>query len=79
MTINWDDGSRTVIHQSTFRGDAQSFSLEGGSIADGTFADGTARANGRTTSNLIEFGAGCVTGGLTSYAATIDQFAVGDS
>lgn len=78
VTINWNDGSRTVIDQSTFRGDAQSFSLEGGSIADGSFAGGTARANGRTTSNLIELGAGCVLGGVTSYAATIDQFAVGD-
>ncbi|MFC8076844.1 hypothetical protein ACFUN8_15080 [Streptomyces sp. NPDC057307] len=78
VTINWNDGSRSVIDQSTFRGDAQSFSLEGGSIATGSFAGGTARANGRTTSNLIELGAGCVLGGVTSYAATIDQFAVGD-
>ncbi|MFJ9381694.1 hypothetical protein [Streptomyces sp. NPDC101455] len=64
--------------QSTFRGDAQSFSLEGGSIATGAFAGGTARANGRTTSNPIELGAGCVLGGVTGYAATIDQFSVGD-
>ncbi|MEU8484374.1 hypothetical protein [Streptomyces sp. NPDC048641] len=77
-TINWNDGSKTVIDQTTFRGDAQSFSLEGGSIANGSFAGGTARANVRTTSNLTELGAGCVLGGVTSYDATIDQFAVGD-
>ncbi|MEV0579460.1 hypothetical protein [Streptomyces sp. NPDC050392] len=77
-TINWNDGTRTVIDQTTFRGDSASFSLEGGSIDAGTFAGGTARANGRTTSNLIELGAGCVLGGVTSYSATIDQFAVGD-
>lgn len=77
-TINWNDGSRTVIDHTTFRGEAASFSLEGGSIADGTFAGGTARAQGRTTSPESELGAACVTGGLTSYTATIDEFAVGD-
>ncbi|WP_330461636.1 hypothetical protein OIB37_35095 [Streptomyces sp. NBC_00820] len=77
-TINWNDGTRTVIDQTTFRGDASSFSLEGGSIATGSFAGGTARAHGRTTSNLIELGAGCVLGGVTNYTAMIDQFAVGD-
>ncbi|MYS20978.1 hypothetical protein GA0115240_124234 [Streptomyces sp. DvalAA-14] len=77
-TIYWNDGTRTVIDQTTFRGDAQSFSLEGGSIATGSYAGGTARANGRTTSSSIELGAACVSGGLTSYSATIDQLAVGD-
>ncbi|MBW5249201.1 hypothetical protein JGS39_09280 [Streptomyces sp. P01-B04] len=77
-TINWNDGTRTVVDQSTFRGDTTSFSLEGGSIADGTFAGGTTRANGRTTSNQVELGAACVVGGLTSYSATIDDFSVGD-
>jgi hypothetical protein len=78
VTISWNDGSKSVINQSSFRGDAQSFSFEGGSVDTGSFAGGTARANGRTTSNLIELGAGCALGGLTSYAATIDEFAVGD-
>lgn len=27
-TISWNDGSRTVLHQTTFSGDAQSFSLD---------------------------------------------------
>ncbi|WP_066363089.1 hypothetical protein [Herbidospora mongoliensis] len=78
VSINWNDGSKTTIDQSTFRGDASSFSLEGGGIAAGAFAGGTARANGRTTSNLIEIGAGCVLSGVTSVATTIDQFAAGD-
>ncbi|WP_405974383.1 hypothetical protein OG496_40505 [Streptomyces sp. NBC_00988] len=78
VTISWNDGSRTVINQSTFRGDAQSFSMEGGSISDGTFAGGTARAHGRTTSNLVELGAACVLGGITSYTASIDGLDVGD-
>ncbi|WP_326774544.1 hypothetical protein [Streptomyces sp. NBC_01445] len=77
-TIYWNDGTRTVIDQTTFRGDTQSFSLEGGSIATGAFAGGTARGSGRTTSNLTELGARCVVGGLTDYGATIEQFAVGD-
>lgn len=78
VTINWNDGSRTVIDESTFRGDTHSFSLEGGSIADGTFAGGTAGANGRVTTSSVEFGAGCVLGGVSHYNAVIDQFAVGD-
>ncbi|WP_459803668.1 hypothetical protein [Herbidospora sp. RD11066] len=78
VTISWNDGSRTVVDQSTFRGDSSSFGFEGGSIATGAFTGGPARANGRTTSNLIELGAGCVLGGVTSYAVSIDQFAVGD-
>ncbi|MFD8421788.1 hypothetical protein [Streptomyces sp. NPDC059466] len=78
VTIDWNDGSRTVVDQASFRGDASSFSLEGGSIAAGTFAGGTARGSGRTATNLAELGAGCVLGGVTGYAATIDQFAVGD-
>ena len=78
VTIAWNDGSTSVIHQSTFRGDAQAYSLEGGRVATGPFAEGTARANGRTTTNLTELGAACVTGGLTGYAATIDELAVGD-
>lgn len=78
VTINWNDGSRTVIDESTFRGDAHSFSLEGGSIADGTFAGGTAGANGRVTTSPVEFGAGCMLGGVSHYNAIIDQFAVGD-
>lgn len=77
-TITWNNGSRTVIDQTTFRGDSQSFSLEGGFITDGTFAGGTAQASGRTTTSLVELGAACVNGGLTDYAATIDQFVAGD-
>ncbi|MFI0964642.1 hypothetical protein ACH4S8_25080 [Streptomyces sp. NPDC021080] len=78
VTINWNDGSRTVIDQSSLRGSTQSFSLEGGSVANGTFAGGTARAHVRTTSDQVELGAACATSGLTSYAAAIDDFAVGD-
>lgn len=78
VTISWNDGSRSGIDQSTFRGDAQAFSLEGGAVRSGTFADGTARANGRTSSNLVELGAACAAGGLTSYDATIDELAVGE-
>ncbi|SEG85291.1 hypothetical protein SAMN05216223_12327 [Actinacidiphila yanglinensis] len=76
-TINWNDGTKTVIDQTIFRGDERSFSLEGGSTT-GRFAGGYARANGRTTSNLIEISAACASAGLTSYASTINEFAVGD-
>jgi hypothetical protein len=79
VTVDWNDGSKTVIDQSVFRGDAQTFSLEGGYIGTGRFANGTARANGRTTSNLVELGAGCASSdGMTGYSATIDEFAVGE-
>lgn len=67
-TIEWNDGTRTVIDQSTFRGDAQPISLEGGSIATGAFAGGTARANGHATSNSYELGASCVAGASPTTA-----------
>jgi hypothetical protein len=79
VTIDWNDGTKTVINQSTFRGDAQTFTLEGGSVDTGPFTNGTARATGRTTSNLVELGAACASGeGMTGYSATIDEFAVGE-
>ncbi|MEU0784639.1 hypothetical protein ABZ341_24070 [Streptomyces sp. NPDC006173] len=78
VTINWNNGSTSVIQQSTFRGDASSYSLEGGHVAAGPFAEGTTRANGRTTTNLVEIGTSCASGGLTNYTATIDAIALGD-
>lgn len=76
VTISWSDGSKSVINQPTFRGDAQSFTLEGGSVASGPFLDGITRASGRTTTSSIELGAACMTRGLTSYRSTIDEFTI---
>lgn len=79
VTISWNDGSTSLIDQSTFRGgDTQSFGLEGGHVSKGTFLGGTSRASGRTTTNLVDIGGACVTGGVISYQSTIDEFAVGE-
>jgi hypothetical protein len=78
VTASFNDGSRAVVNQSTFRGDAVSWSFEGGRVSDGPFTGGTARGNGRAISNLIEMGAGCAVGGLTEYRASIDEAIIGD-
>ncbi|MEU5879360.1 hypothetical protein [Spirillospora sp. NPDC047279] len=78
VTIAWNDGSTTSIDQSTFRGDSVSFALEGGRVTSGVFTGGTVRADGRTTTPLIEMGAACATGGLTAYSTTINQVHLGD-
>ncbi|MGW0394396.1 hypothetical protein ACWDYJ_26615 [Streptomyces sp. NPDC003042] len=77
VTISWNDGSTSVIFHSTFRGDTESFGLEGGNVMSGPFLNGTARANGRTTTNPLDIGGACATGGAISYQSTIDDFAVG--
>jgi hypothetical protein len=35
------------------------------------------RVTGRSTTSAIEVGAQCITSGLTTYAGTIDSFAIG--
>ncbi|MET9512047.1 hypothetical protein ABZX62_26980 [Streptomyces flavidovirens] len=61
----------------SFRLEAVSASFEG-VVSEGPFKGGTAHANGRTTTSAAELGAQCVTSGVTSYTATIDQFTIGD-
>ncbi|WP_062347421.1 hypothetical protein [Herbidospora yilanensis] len=62
LTITWNDGTTSTINQATHRGDLTSYTIEGG----------TAHLTGRTTSNLVELGAGCVLNGVTQTSATID-------
>ncbi|TKK86518.1 hypothetical protein FDA94_20595 [Herbidospora galbida] len=62
IAITWNDGTKTTINQVLHRGDLTSYTVEGG----------TAHLTGRTTSNLIDLGAGCVLNGVTQTTATID-------
>ncbi|MBO2448976.1 hypothetical protein J4573_17875 [Actinomadura barringtoniae] len=78
VSVSFNDGSRAIVNQSTFRGDGTSWSFEGGRVSSGPFTGGTARGNGRTISNLIELGAGCAVGGLKEYRASIDEALIGD-
>ncbi|MFI5868262.1 hypothetical protein [Streptomyces sp. NPDC051546] len=78
VAIAWNDGSTSVIDQSTFRGDIQGFRLDGGFVSQGPFLHGTSRADGRTTTGVRDIGGACVTGGVISYQSTIDNFAAGE-
>ncbi|QES13016.1 hypothetical protein DEJ45_11775 [Streptomyces venezuelae] len=78
VTINWNDGSTSVISGATFRGDTHSFTLEGGSVTSGPFLGGTPRATGLTTTSWLELSVACVTTGITSYRPSIDEFTLGE-
>lgn len=78
VTINWNDGSTSVVNQATFRGDTHSFTLEGGSVTSGPFLGGILRATGLTTISWLELSVACTTTGITSYRPTIDEFTIGE-
>ncbi|GLX93778.1 hypothetical protein [Herbidospora sp. NBRC 101105] len=63
IAITWNDGTTTTVNNVLYRGDLTAYTLEGG----------TAHLTGRTTSNLIDLGAGCVLNGVTHTTATIDR------
>ncbi|KAK3824087.1 MAG: hypothetical protein JOS17DRAFT_804546 [Linnemannia elongata] len=77
IRILWNDGTQSDVPQTSFRAEAFTASIEGGTVSEGMFKGNTFRMNGGSTSSAIEMGAQCATSGLNTYAFGIDSFAIG--
>lgn len=77
MQISWSDGTTSIMPQMSFRGEAFTWSIDGGAVSEGVFKGQTGRLSGRSTTSAIEMGAQCITSGLTTYAGGLDSFAIG--